>query len=223
MVPTGVSLKHRILRFPLFLPKAFHLVNAANPSKENAYGQTKGEVCKETGRASIGQDRTKLAGHSADLALTTQSEGETFVTCGKLVSTNRRRVTAISLARLAFGLLRQAARHPQQIEVDPIRTFSFSNHILPAAKQRPAAPICVAPLHVSALSPSLNEIHANIICNLAGVKFGAIWDISEKPFVLFQDPITTSSLTLPLNDFCVQAVRSHLRASRERFGICEDL
>jgi hypothetical protein len=105
--------------------------------------------------------------------------------------------------------------------LDPIRTFSFGNHILPTAKQRLAAPICVTPLHVSALSPSLNEIQAHMICNLAGVKFGAIWEISEKPFVLFQDPITTSSLALPLNNFCVQAVRSHLRASRETFGIVD--
>jgi hypothetical protein len=102
----GVNLKHPLFRHPAFSFRAFQLVNAANPSEENAYGQTKGEVCKETGRAN-GQDG-RLADHSAGSALTTQPEGE-FVTCEKLIDASRGRVTGISLARLAFGLFIRSA------------------------------------------------------------------------------------------------------------------
>jgi hypothetical protein len=73
------------------------------------------------------------------------------------------------------------------------------------------------------VSPLMDEHLARLTCNLACVRFGAIWDISGKRFVLFGDPITGTSLALSLDIFCVQAVRSHVRASREKFGIVEDL
>jgi len=73
------------------------------------------------------------------------------------------------------------------------------------------------------VSPSLDEIHAKLICNLARVRYGALWNISGKSFVLFADETTGTSLAVPLDGFCVQAVRSHVRASRERFGIWEEL
>jgi hypothetical protein len=60
-------------------------------------------------------------------------------------------------------------------------------------------------------------------CNLADVTYGAIWEIENKRFVLFADKITGSSLVLPLNDFGVQSVRLHIRESRQKFGIWEDL
>ena len=116
--------------------------------------------------------------------------------------------------------------HREATPLDPVRTFSH-RHLNQSSPRTtaPHVPVSVRlPLaRIPALSPTLDEMHAKLICNLAGVKFGAIWDISEKAFVLFQDPITTTSLVLPVNNFCVQAVRSHLRESREKFGIGEDL
>lgn len=191
---------------------------AVNPTQGGTdYGQS--EVCEanasqETGEH--GQDGRPGFGRGAsNVAITTEREGE-FVTCERVVA-NRRRV--ISLARLAFGLLRRSVHRYQPIATDPIRHHSFSGFIPLSVKPSHNLP----PLNAAA-SLSLESHLIQLTCNLAGVKFGAIWDISGKRFVLFQDPITKTSLALPLdNNFAVQAVRSHLRASREKFGVCEDL
>jgi hypothetical protein len=114
--------------------------------------------------------------------------------------------------------------HREAQPLDPERRHSFSFPRSPRAHR--AQPCVQQPLaHVAApISLTLDEIHAKLICDLAGTRFGAVWDISGKLLVLFQDPITKSSLAIPLdNNFCVQAVRSHLRISREKFGIWEDL
>jgi hypothetical protein len=232
---TGVNLKHRFLRVSLFLPKAFQLVNAPNPSKENAYGQTEGEVCEEVGTASIGQDR-RLADHSADSALTTKLEGE-FVTCEKLANANRRRVTAISLARLAFGLLRRPAHHYQQIESDPIRHHSFSGFVslsaplplpvdLPPRLRRARA--VVSPfkdrLKVSNTEPlSLEEIQYSLSANIIGadrVRFLSVWTlIPGKTIALFYSPITRTTIAVPVETFSTSALRQRLRQSNEAYGI----
>lgn len=113
--------------------------------------------------------------------------------------------------------------HREAQPLDPERRHSFSSPRTTA----PHVPVPVRlPLaRIPALSPSLDEIHAKLICNLVpDVKFGALWDISDKRFVLFQDSVTKTSLALPLDsNFCVQLIRSHLRESRHKFGIVEDL
>jgi hypothetical protein len=234
----GVYLKHLFFRHPAFSIRAFQLVNAANPSKENAYGQTKGEVCKEVGRASFGQDGTKLADHSADLALTTKSEGE-FVTCEKLVNANRRRVTGISLARLAFGLLRQPARHYCEIENDPIRHHSFSGFFplsakpslpvdLPPSLQRAGAVVSPFKDRLKLANPeplSLEEIQYSLSANLIGadrVRFLSIWTlIPGKTIALFYSPVTRTTIAVPVETFSTSALRRRLRESDEAYGICD--
>jgi hypothetical protein len=209
---TGVSLKHRIQRFPLFLPKAFQLINAVNPLEGvRAYEENKQEeVCA----ASCGYREAEQ--HPDN---TSGCVGGTINQIGTAEKATRPRGRIHALAASFFNNWRRESSAP----IDPVRTF-YSNHNLPRTTA-PHRPVSVRlPLaQIPALSPSLDEIHAKLICNLAGVKFGAIWPISEKSLVLFQDPITTTSLVLPVNNFCVQAVRSHVRESREKFGIGEDL
>jgi hypothetical protein len=113
--------------------------------------------------------------------------------------------------------------HREAAQIDPERRHSFSSPRSSSAHR--AQPCVQQPLaHVSApSSPTLDEIHAKLICNLACVRYGAIWNISGKSFVLFQDEVTGSSLVLPTDSFDVRSVQAHIRTSREKFGIWEEL
>jgi hypothetical protein len=141
-------------------------------------------------------------------------EKKSTTTCGK---------TMRQLGRI-FGLVASFFRLPDSAPIDPVRSFILSNRNFPNFPRvaAPTVPVCVFPRRVPA-PPSMDEIFAKTICNLARTKYIALWNVSYKTFVLFQDPITKSSLTLPLdNNFCAQTMRAHLRKSRATFGIVDE-
>jgi hypothetical protein len=240
---TGVSLKHRIQRFPLFLPKAFQLINAANPlegvraDEENKQE----EVCA----ASCGY-REEREQHPDD---TSGRVEEKSTTCGRATGQRGRLHSLVvqfflnwhrdaesigTEGRHSFSSPRSGStvRPPQNPPPIMIAAASQSFTLSPATREprKAGAPpalehglISCATRTYAPVSPLMDEHLARLTCNLACMRFGAIWDISGKRFVLFGDPVTGTSLALSLDIFCVQAIRSHVRASREKFGIVEDL
>ena len=212
----GVNLKHRFSRVSLFPSEPFQLVNAANPPiEDNAYEQKtktqQGNSKDQTNGNRQDEQRTSINDSGED------GLGETFaITCGKAM----RRLAQW----LTVSFFHSSDSAP--LDLDPIRTFILSNRNFPNFPRSSSAnhPLVPSPPPRVPAGPSLDEILAKTVCNLAHTKFLALWNVSGKTFVLFQDPITKSTVALSLDsNFCAELVRSHLRISREKFGIWEDL
>jgi hypothetical protein len=84
-------------------------------------------------------------------------------------------------------------------------------------------PLIESKLREGGQTPTLDEILCAIVARLAGVSFvGLMEGARNKQLVLFIAPGTGSTLALPLNDFHVGRIQSHVKASNRKFGVTND-
>jgi hypothetical protein len=191
-----------------------------NPTQGGTdYGQS--EVCEanasqETGRH--GQDGRPGFGRGAsNVAITTQSEGESFVTCGTGISQRRIRIRLLAKSVAGFLLRSLCAKHPPV--TDPIRHFSFSSRIprstSPTTPARPPAQVSSSRVPVS---PSTTEILLGIAARLAGVTLLSIWEINDRTLVLFTcQRVCGSTLALDINLFDRAHIKTKVEEAAARF------
>jgi hypothetical protein len=200
-------------------------------SKERPADFVSSVINPQLGGSSYGQresfdqiEASEVNGHREGEGFTANHDASGLVnttkeTCGNRAKAGRRLQRMHELVAQFFLLWSPQDSAP----IDPIRQHSFSSR-LPRGSSANQPPVLSPPPRASAASwlPSLAEIHANLISNLAHTKFVALWEVSGRPLVLIQDCVTGSSLAVPFDqDFCVATLRAHIRACHEQFGVSD--